>query len=290
MKIINLIGGLGNQMFQYAFSLAVMKHYPNEEVLIDIHHLESLYEYGFELKKVFPNLECQIASKKQVRKVSRYSPTYKISRIVRNILPARKSEFLEKDPEMFDPEVFQQLGDTYFEGYWHAYKYFEDIIPDIREQFVFPQPSSFNLNLSEELLSCKSVGLHVRRGDYLKARFADLGEACNLDYYKSAISLLHEKSEDYHFYIFSNDIEWCRKEIIPLLKTDRVTVVTENTGINSNWDMYLMSHCHYLIMANSTFSWWGAVLNRNNPMVIVPKNWKVGVPSDTLCAPDWIRL
>ena len=278
-------------MQEYAFSLALKKHYPNEEILLDIQHLESLYEHGFEIKKVFPNLDCKIATKKQINKVSRYVPNYKLSRIVRRLLPKKRTEYVEaRESDIFDSKVFDLQGDVYYEGYWHAYKYYEDIIPEIRSSFVPTDANEYNAGLINDIEKENSVGIHVRRGDYLQAENASLAGACNLDYYKAAISELYKHGSDYHFYIFSNDIDWCKKEILPLLKTDKVTFVTGNTGIHSCWDMFLMSHCKKLIIANSSFSWWGAMLNKNNPTVIVPKYWRVGDSSESFCAPDWIRL
>ncbi len=286
MKIINLIGGLGNQMFDYAFSLALKKHYPNEDVLLDIQHLDSLYAYGFELKKVFPDIECQIASKDQIKKVSRYITNYKLSRFARKFLPNKETEFVEKVPEQFEPKVFELKGDVYYEGYWHSYRYYENIISDIQNNLAFPTPNFYNSDMAHAMKECDSVGLHVRRGDY-NDRWL---KACDLSYYTKAISFFKNEGLDHHFFIFSNDIDWCKQEILPLIGNDRVTFVSENTGINSCWDMYLMSQCKNLIIANSTFSWWGAILNKNNPNVIMPEFWKVGVPSDSLCAPHWIRL
>lgn len=290
MKIVSLFGGLGNQMFDYAFSLALKKQYPNEDILLDAHLLNTLYEYGFELHTVFPDLEYKLATKKQVNSVSRYFGNYYVSRFMRSLLPTRKSEFIERIPDGFDSEVYNQNGDRYYIGYWHGFDYYKDIIGEIQDSFVFKNPNGYNESMGSEMAECNSVGIHVRRGDYLKAKHAEFGQAITLDYYKDAISLLYSKNENYRFYIFSNDIEWCKQEILPLLKTGNVTFMTENTGINSCWDMYLMSKCKNLIIANSTFSWWGAILNRRNPMVIAPKNWKVDYPSDTICSPLWIRL
>lgn len=290
MKIVNLIGGLGNQMFQYAFAIALQHHYPEEDILIDTQHLASLYEYGFELKTVFPNNDYKIASKKQIKEVSRFAPNYKFSRLLRRLLPPRKTEYIERVQDVYDKEVFNQQKDAYFEGYWHAYDYFVEVIPEIRKAYAHPAPNDYNKKMIDLIESTNSVGIHVRRGDYLKPEFADLGKACTIDYYKSAIQKINEMSTGYHYFIFSNDIEWCRQEILPLLNKEGVTFVTENKGINSSWDMFLMSHCKKLIIANSTFSWWGAFLNKNNPTVTVPKYWKVGGPSDGLCAPDWFLL
>ena len=290
MKIVSLFGGLGNQMFDYAFSLALKKKYPDEEILLDAHLLKTLYEYGFELHTVFPNINYRLATKKQINAVSRYFGNYYVSRFMRAILPTRKTEFIEKLPDTYDPDVFTLQGDRYLIGYWHGYDYYKDIIKDIQDSFVFQNPNEYNLSMGVELEDGNTVGIHVRRGDYLKAKHAEFGQAITLDYYKEAISLLYNQNDNYRFYIFSNDIDWCKQEILPLLKTDKVTFMTENTGINSCWDMYLMSKCKNLIIANSTFSWWGAILNRRNPLVIAPKNWKVDYSSETICAPNWIRI
>lgn len=290
MKIINMLGGLGNQMFEYAFALALKKHYPGEEILLDIHHLKTLYDYGFELKTVFPDIDYQLASKTQIRKVSRYLPNYKASRIVRRLLPPRKCEYVERKQDVFDPNVFKQNGDVYFEGYWHAYEYYQDILDEIQDAFTQKKPNEYNQSMAQRISASNTVGIHVRRGDYLKAQNAKFSQSCGKDYYAKAIALLKESGKDYHYYFFSNDMEWCENEIVPLLNPSDYTFVTENKGINSCWDMYLMSQCENLIIANSSFSWWGALLNKRTPNVYAPKMWKIGVPSDSICPLEWTLI
>ena len=242
MKIVNITGGLGNQMFQYAFALSLKDHFKAEEILIDIHHFNHYKLHnGFELSKIFKGINLVIANKKQLRKVTYYIPHYTLSRLFRKCLSKLRTEYIEKKEYVYDDEPYNLTGNYYFEGYWQSYKYYAKIKSQIFEAFEFPEPNSYNKNLALNIASCNSVGIHIRRGDYLNHK--DFKGICDLDYYQRAINDLASKSEKFHFFIFSNDIQWCKANIQPLINNDKVTYVTENRGNDSCWDMYLMSKC-----------------------------------------------
>ena len=300
MRIVNVIGGLGNQMFQYAFALALQKQFPEEEVLIDISHFNYFFikklgpanlHNGYELDKVFPNANnIATASARQLMKVTWYMPNYLLSRVVRKILPIRKSEYIQTLKEIFEyhDAPLKREGNTYYEGVWESVRYLNPVKQEILHAFAHPEPNSINAEYVRQMEGSHSVGIHVRRGDYLK----DPGFAgvCEIDYYERAVAKILEEEKDYTFYIFSNDTEWCREHLLPLLGNHRTVFVTENKGKGSCWDMFLMSHCKELIIANSSFSWWGAFLNEHKGRVVAPQKW-INRDSDVdIWQDDWIKV
>lgn len=298
MKIVNIIGGLGNQMFQYAFALSLKKKFPNEEVLIDVSHFHTLFFHdykgmnlhqGYELEKTFPNISLKKAGIFDLVSTTWYMPNYLLSRIVRKCLPKRKSEVIQKYSDTFKylPELYKTKGNTYYEGYWQSIKYVDLVREELTIEFQHPTPNAYNETMIARIKNTNSVGIHVRRGDYVTN--IGFGGICELDYYQNAISKMGTDSKT--FFIFSNDISWCKENIQPLLKSAEVIYVIENKGKDSFWDMFLMSYCKSLIIANSSFSWWGAVLNRNrNPQIIAPKKWNNQVENVDLYCDDWILI
>ncbi len=299
MKIVNVIGGLGNQMFQYAFAVALKHHFPNEEVLIDTQHFHHFFikhikaanlHNGYELKKLFPNATLPIASWHQLLKVSYFIPNYLLSRIARRMLPIRKTEFIPstENSQVYDPNVFLLQGDRYYEGYWQAVSYYMDIRQELLQVFKHGLPNAYNEKLILNMERENSVGIHIRRGDYLQA--AAFCGICDTNYYEKSIELILRDMKDHHFYIFSNDIPWCQQHIAPLLDGNEVTYVTQNTGSDSCWDMFLMTHCKDLIIANSSFSWWGAFLNTQGGRIIAPNPWMNKKAEMDVYAPGWIKI
>ena len=275
MKIVNIIGGLGNQMFQYAFLLALREH-TGDECYMDTSKFATYgLHNGFELNRVF-NISCRCATKDELKKVTRYTTNYKLSRIYRKLLPNRKSEVIESMPRCtyIDNIFADAVGDKYYEGIWQNEKYFNDIKPIIYNEFSFKQkPSARNAQFCEQFETGTTVSIHIRRGDYLKHK--NYKGLCGLDYYTKAIEYVKSKyGKDISFAIFSNDITWCEANIRPLLTDYNVTLVDWNKGEESYNDMRLMSCCKVNIIANSSFSWWAAYLNKHsNNEVIAPAVW-----------------
>jgi hypothetical protein len=285
-------------MFQYAFALSLKEKFPNEDVYIDTQHYHSFFfkhfrginlHNGFEIEKVFPNASIPIARCKDLLKISYYIPNYILSRIGRKILPVRASEMVLPFSKTYSyiPEVYNQ-EDCYFEGFWQNIRYFESIKDKLMDVYAHPKPNEYNESLIGKISSQDSVGIHVRRGDYLSE--PDYKGICDLEYYKRAIERLKEAGKKYCFYIFSNDIAWCKENLEPLMEGYLVFYVTENKGKNSCWDMFLMTYCKNLIIANSSFSWWGAFLNKNVKRVIAPCPWVNRDCEIELYGPTWEKL
>ena len=271
MKIIKIIGGLGNQMFQYAFYLALKNRYPNEEIKLDINLFKTYQLHnGFELEKVF-HISAPYATPKEISRISYYVPNYKLQRVIRKLLPARRTEYIEKCDFLFQPEVFR-TGDCYYEGYWQNYRYFDDIFSEVSAAFSFKNGLERKNKMILEQISNnqQAVSIHIRRGDYINHK--TLGNICDIEYYTKAIQLIFHHYSNPCFYIFSNDISWCRNNLMVLFRKCQCYFIDWNIGTDSYIDMQLMSACKNNILANSSFSWWAAYLNSySDKIIIAPK-------------------
>jgi len=287
MKIVNILGGLGNQMFQYAFAVVLRNRFPQEEILIDTHHFNYYpWHNGYEIDSIFSNADLPIATPLQILKLSWYIPHYKLSRVVRRVLPNRKTEYIQKTPYEYDSEVYNNERNLYYEGYWQHFKYFEGMESKLKKIFSFGTPNDKNHRCGLELSKNDSVGIHVRRGDYVGNK--GFGGICTEKYYLHAINSLSIKDNTV-VYVFSNDISWCKEHIEPMLSND-IVYVDWNRGKNSYWDMYLMTKCRKLILANSSFSWWGAYLNDSVEQVIAPKKWRNMIDNVQIQMPQWYLI
>ena len=299
MKIVNIMGGLGNQMFEYAFALSLQDRFPDEEVLIDTSHYGHIFfkrykganlHNGFEVHRVFPNAKLRIATPWQLMRVTWYMPNYVLSRIVRRLLPVRKNEIIQTEKDFFThhEEYYQVKGNAYYEGIWESVKNYISIRKKLQKVYAHGTPNDMNAKYIEAMETENSVGIHIRRGDYLKC--PDFMGISDLDYYERAIKEIQKNGLSHTYYIFSNDTQWCAKYITPLCKDGNVVLVTNNTGKNSVWDMFLMSHCKDLIIANSSFSWWGAFLNQRGGKVVAPKKWVNRDTEFDIWLEEWIRM
>lgn len=298
MKIVNVIGGLGNQMFQYAFAFVQKQLNPKEDYFIDVGHFKSGFfhdfkgmnlHYGFEVDKVFPNASIQIANKQQLRKVTRYVPNYLLSRLMRKFLPKRRTEYIEKDPYLFESNALTVPGNWYFEGYWQSAQYFAGFEDKIKKEFAFAPLDSKNSILAEEMKQSNSVTVHVRRGDYVSN--PGFGGICEIPYYERAIARAIKKLDNPVFYIFSNDIDWCRKELAKSLDGCSCLYVDHNIGSDSYKDMVLMTYAKCNIIANSSFSWWAAFLNKSeNPVIFAPAKWNNHYDKIDIYPGNWIII
>lgn len=295
MKIVNIIGGLGNQMFQYAFAVVLKEKSMDKDVLIDTQLFRfsfikkfkrnNFYHNGYEIKEVFPNATLPEAKGWQMARVSYWLPNYVLNRVARKILPKRQTEYKQKGDYSYDEEVFTMQGDYFLEGYWQHYRYFEGMQGVLRRIFQFPLPEDKNLDAVKDMRSLPSIGMHVRRGDYVGN--PGFGDVCTLEYYKNAIGQLDVKPETI-FYVFSNDILWCEDNLRPLMQN--VCYVDWNKGKDSFWDMFLMSQCEQLVIANSSFSWWGAYLNERAKIVVAPKLWNRCETEIHIQMPEWQQI
>lgn len=289
MKIVRIDGGLGNQMFCYAFAIALAET-SKDEVLIDSHRYKFFPNHnGYELPRLF-EIELGEATNRQLWGVTYPANSLIISRIFQR-LPHRKSEIRENYLKCY-PEILSEGRDGYYIGNWQWPGYFDAIHNNILDTFSYRiDLDERNRKLYDNLIEdAASVSLHVRRGDYLATpHYCGI---CDIEYYRRAIATAKRIiGVDGHFVIFSNDVVWCTQHICPILGKAKITVVDWNLGIDSYKDMRLMSACRVNIIANSSFSWWGAYLNRrNDKAVISPEKW-INLPLEyRIQCDDWICL
>lgn len=272
MKFIICKGGLGNQMFQYAFYLSLLNKGANASIDTTMYEIVKMHN-GFELSRVFgiqhSSAQASFILKKWIQFLSRYRP---------KLLVYKDSAY------KYDKDVFY-ASQKYLLGDWISYLYFEDIECIIKKNYSFKDINSTNLDTAAIMKSTNSVSIHIRRGDYLNLTNYNV---CDEKYYTDAIKAIKERVVNPVFYIFSNDIVWSTEFI---KKFDvRYIIVDNNQGADSYQDMYLMTQCKHNIIANSTFSWWGAWLNDNShKIVIAPNKW---FRNNNLSAnlPEWILI
>jgi len=292
MVISNIIGGLGNQMFQYAAGRALASR-RNAQLRLDISGFESYaLHQGFELQRVFA-CPAEIASTADIDQLLGWQSRPLIRRfMVRPSLAALRKEVFVVEPHFhYWPEINKAPQSCYLAGYWQSEKYFQDSESEIREDFTFKiSMADRNEQIAEKIVGVNAISLHVRRGDYVNNPHTKATHGiCSPDYYRDAISYMAKQIESPRFFVFSDDMAWVRSQ----MKLDfPCHYIEHNSGAESYNDMRLMSMCRHHIIANSSFSWWGAWLNPEpQKIVIAPKKWFAN-NSDTadLIPQDWIRL
>lgn len=276
IKIIVFKEGLGNQMFQYAFYLRLKSQYPHSFYFFDIDRSLKAH-YGYELDKIF-----KINSKKSITGYRRlYSVCPFLGRVFKSV----------------EQKTFCQYDGAYlkggyplarYNGYWQSEDYFKPIERIVRETFVFREDLMCQKTKEQALLlhNSDSVAIHVRRGDYV-SEYLDSFGVCSTAYYEDSISIIRKRIINPKFVFFSDEIDWVKEHI----GCEGATYVDWNKGKDSWQDMYLMSCCKHNIIANSSFSWWGAWLNTNkNKIVIAPKPWVNFSPDYDIVPKEWIRI
>ena len=268
MIIVRTSGGLGNQMYQYA--LYRKFQYMGIESKISLGYFDeeekvskaAKHGAGFVLDKVFTNLQLDFTTFEDEKKYKKYESNYLVRQFAKfGFFSDFKVEDMRLSRSVYHPKILN-LQNAYLDGYWQSVKYFEDILPILKKEFSFKNcAEEKNHAILNRIINEQSVSIHVRRGDYLKTNdYEVLGK----DYYVRAISIINNKINNPVFYVFSDDIQWCKKN----LGIDAI-YVDWNTGSNSCLDMFLMSYCKSNIVANSTFSIWGALLNQNEDNLVI---------------------
>lgn len=290
MKIVKILGGLGNQMFQFALYKSLQQRFPDERVLIDLNCFRGYPKHrGFEIGKVF-GADYEAANWREVARLAYPYPNFQSWRIGSRLLPVRRSMLKERADFTYEPTALTRTQSTYYDGYWQHEEYFRDIRDVILQTFRFPTfVDDRNREIAQRLQSTNSIAIHVRRGDYTKDKlFHDI---CDLNYYRKAISHLQQHVGGDLYCIFSDDMRWCREHIAPLLADKVIIYVDWNRGENSVQDIHLMSLCSHNIIANSSFSWWGAWLNQHpGRLVVAPWKWLHISGTHSPVPDDWTRL
>jgi len=296
MIIVKLKGGLGNQMFQYAFArkLSLMK---NIQVKFDISHFDNdkVYNRHYELNHF--NIIENIASPEEVNQFIYGKFERGLSglalKFIDKVLPNHRRRVVKQPKKGFDPLIYKVSDNTYIDGYWGNEEYFKDIARTVRKEFTLrKQLDDKNLAIKNKIMNVNSVSIHIRRGDYLNVEGAKrLFPVCSIEYYENAIQRICSIVDNPQFFIFTDDYDWVENNITHKVQ---IIIVKNSEGYK---DFDLMKNCKHDIIANSTFSWWSAWLNENpDKIVIAPKIWyKVKsyqkmYEKGNLVPKEWIKL
>jgi hypothetical protein len=266
MIIVRIIGGLGNQMFQYAFYKNLETKYTNVKCDVVGYDKYTLHN-GFNLEKAF-NLKVNKASLEEIKSVTNFYDSSIFSKIIRKIIGEKASHINENK---FTWDLLDTGLDLYIDGYWQSEKYFGEH-EQLKNTFSFKKdPGLKQKEIVGLITTCNSVSLHVRRGDYIGNKtYVNLGE----EYYNNSIALIQNHISDAVFFIFSDDDSWVKENHFTQLKPKSNIIFVEKDIQKPHNDMRLMALCKHNIIANSSFSWWGAWLNNNeNKIVVAPKQW-----------------
>ncbi len=284
MVIVKLRGGLGNQLFQYALgrNLAVLNQ---TELKLDISLLGKTNRWTYRTYGLDAlNIKATLANKHEITQLRSHG-----SRFSKWLLEFQSSRHFTEPHFHFYPPVLSLKSPVYLDGYWQSEKYFIDIAPLIRQDLTPKIPlSNPYLTLQNLITQSEAVSVHIRRGDYVTnsktIHYSKLWEA---SYYQKAVEYLAKHISNPTFFVFSDDIRWTKAHLSLPYST---YFLEGNSAIE---DLWLMASCQHHIIANSTFSWWGAWLNqRPDKMIIAPQKWFSTERFDTkdLLPETWIRL
>lgn len=291
MIVVNIGGGLANKMFMYAMYMAIREI--RDDVFVDEASFKASYSFEeMSIKDVFPHIE--FPEFKSKYKFWSERNTSNVARLIRKILENITRSYYREGSYEYRPSLIPNLPkDCYLRGYWQTEKYFLPIEKKVRETFVFPDfTEEKNIEVSNQMMKENSVSIHIRKGrDYMRPGGTGHG-TCTKKYYDDAIKYISDRVEAPVFYVFSDNPEWVKENITSI----DYTLVNWNpvSGPTNYRDIQLMSCCKHNIIANSSFSWWGAWLNNNvDKIVIGPKIWfnpeNRKQPKDLICE-SWVAI
>jgi hypothetical protein len=296
MIIIRLNGGLGNQMFQYACGRNQAFKYETE-LLFDT-SLLGLVTTGSSLTKRSYALDVFGIQNNSIDKISQRGKFF-LHRIL-NMLSIKlrgrgiqTKNFFVENAFAYNPFIENTTNDCFLAGYWQSPLYFQNMESLIRNDFQFkPKLNEVNAKWIREIKSVNAVSLHIRRADFINNKSHSIHGTCSIEYYMHAVNHVASKTNAPVFFIFSDDAEWAKNNLkLPYT----CHFISGNEGDKSYIDMQLMSNCNHNIIANSSFSWWGAWLNENpDKLVIAPKQWfldaELNKQTDDLIPQKWVRI
>lgn len=296
MIVTRLMGGLGNQMFQYAAARALaLRH--GVEVRIDLSYLEhqhpsaTLRSYGLGCFR----LEASFATQADLRWARYGDPDSGGARLVdaaKTLLRPRRLKVVQQRGFGFDRRLLHAGPNSLLVGYWQSEDYFSDAADVIRDHFQLRElPSGETLKLVDAVSGTNAVSTHVRRGDYVNdVKTRGFHGNLSREWYAAAAEKIAERVESPHFFVFSDDIEWCKRH---LALPQPTTFVSRDQSAGDHEHLLLMSSCRHHVIANSSFSWWAAWLgSRSDKVVVAPAAWFADASIDTsrVTPSAWIRL
>lgn len=270
MVIVRLIGGLGNQLFQYAAArrLAHVIHAP---LKLDISAFEKQNLRAYSLGPF--HIREEFATAEEINLLKSDDPANALTGWRGRFRPHHRRSWVKERHYHFDPNILKISSSVYLEGFWQSERYFKDIEPIVRQEFtVKSQPDPENAAMAERIRKVTSASIHIRRADYVSETCnIKTHGICSLDYYSAAITQLIAEVNIAHFFVYSDDPDWARDN---LKLKHPTTFVSHNGSDRGHEDLRLMSLCQHHIIANSTFSWWGAWLCSNpKKLVFAPRKW-----------------
>jgi hypothetical protein len=293
MIIIKLFGGLGNQLFQYAIGrkLSLLHNTELRFDLTDFNKYKNSYsnmsDVGVGIKKFKINFnEASIEELKVFFFIKSKFLIFLIKKISSRFFSILnsifyKNYFYEKKVSFFYHK-FSSYKDAYFHGFWQNEKYFLDIKKILIKEIDLKKKRNEHIQLLKKIKKTNSVAVHVRRGDFLLPEIKKITPLININYYKKSFRILEKHIKNIRYFFFSDDISWVKKNI-PKKNSFYVG------GFNEVEDLISISSCKYQIIANSTFSWWGAWLNNyKKKIIIAPKKWSTIQPNP--CPSDWKKI
>lgn len=295
MIVVQLKGGMGNQLFQYSLGRALaIKH--KTELLFDTSFLANRVP---DKAKTFYNnelglfdLPARIASKNDIPYYGgRFSTRNRFTRGIHLLrIHTRGLRYVLQRQFEFDPQIIALPDNVYLDGYWQTEKYFQPVAAQIRTDLAFHHNlSPVARQMHDRMKSKTSVCVHIRRGDYLE--IVDQVGVVGANYIQSGIRMLTERFVGLHFYIFSNDPQWCVANL--KITVPHTFINAKNAGMNDKEHFMLMSSAQHFIIANSTYSWWAAWLATSpHKFVIGPKTWLLDPKINTsdILPDDWYSI
>jgi len=284
MIVIRVWGGIGNQLFQYSFG-EYLRLKTQQEVVYDIASFGRTDKYRkLELDIINPDIPTI-----ENIKFSHYTGLN--SRILRSFFClnhgnkfVEESHFAETLLSNINPSMI-----IYLQGYWQKDLYPNKVLEYNPNCFIpyLEKPIEIQTIEDEIKTNIPTIALHIRRGDYYNSKNIKSLAVCTPDYYYKALNFLYEKNNNYcRTIIFSDELEWVKDNI----NLPQDVFFVPNYNINSFWYIYLMSCCSHNIIANSSFSWWGAYLNKNkDKIVIAPQKWIINSNKE-MALPEWIKI
>ena len=289
MIVVKLMGGLGNQMFQYAFGRALETHL-NYKVFYDRSWFYQNFAGTTPRKLELDTFDLYL----QYIKYKKPIFTGTIGRLIKFLKQAINlgSQYIKVNEETFVPDQINGKNNYYFDGYWQDPQYFEGIRETILKDFSFSElKNPEDADLQDQITTCESVAVHIRRGDYINnPAINQFHGTCSFEYYKKAAEYFVSKVPNTNFFLFTDDPDFVKTNFGFL---PNATLVSNNSRSEID-ELNLMHSCKHFIIANSSFSWWGAWLSQNlERIVIAPKQWFNNVEANDKCKivpENWVRI
>lgn len=290
MIVMRLKGGLGNQIFQYALGRRLSLDH-NTELALETSSFKTdhLRKYRLNTFQIQANI---------VSNTLPFFPTTGRKRRLNTVLQffrklvGKPFEIYKETGFSFDPQVLKCSSNSFFDGFWQSEQYFSSVRSILLADLIPAKPLQGMLaHIANEISQSNSVSIHVRRGDYVSDPTTTAYHGvCSKEWYEQAAKHMKQRVPDLHFFVFSDDYDWAKSNLTFGAPTRFIEPSPD--GLECN-DLYAMSLCKHNVIANSSFSWWGAWLNQNpNKIVISPKQWFIAGPQNTddLIPKNWIRL